>query len=65
MVFPSMLASATNRSQFFRDLTIPFYGFNRPGAKVIEGLRESFWLMGMQGGIKGQYDCIRRQRLHS
>jgi non-heme chloroperoxidase len=51
--------TATNRSQFFKDLTIPFYGFNRPGAKVNEGLRQSFWLMGMQGGIKGEYDCIR------
>jgi non-heme chloroperoxidase len=51
--------TATNRSQYFKDLTLPFYGFNRPGAKVNEGLRESFWLMGMQGGIKGQYDCIR------
>jgi non-heme chloroperoxidase len=51
--------TATNRSQFFKDLTIPFYGFNRPGVKVNDGLRESFWLMGMQGGIKGEYDCIR------
>jgi non-heme chloroperoxidase len=50
--------TATNRSQFFRDLTIPFYGFNRPGAKTNEGLRESFWLMGMQGSIKGEYDCV-------
>ncbi len=50
--------TATNRSQFFKDLTMPFYGFNRPGAKVDDGLRESFWLMGMQGGIKGEYDCI-------
>jgi non-heme chloroperoxidase len=49
---------ATNRSQFFRDLTIPFYGLDRPGAEPNEGLRESFLLMGMQGGIKGQYDCI-------
>ncbi|MGY3230320.1 non-heme chloroperoxidase [Luteibacter sp. HA06] len=48
-----------DRSQFYKDLTMPFYGFNRPGAKVSEGLRESFWLMGMQGGLKGQYDCIR------
>jgi len=47
-----------DRSQFFKDLTTPFYGFNRTGAKVNEGLRESFWLQGMQGGIKGQYDCI-------
>lgn len=51
--------TATNRSQFFKDLTMPFYGFNRPGAKVSEGLRESFWLMGMAGSIKGEYDCIR------
>ncbi len=50
--------TATNRSQFFKDLTIPFYGFNRPGARTNDGLRESFWRMGMQGGIKGQYECI-------
>jgi non-heme chloroperoxidase len=50
--------TATNRSQFFRDLAIPFYGVNRPGAKTNEALCESFWLMGMQGGIKGEYDCI-------
>ena len=50
--------TATNRSQFFRDLTIPFYGLNRPEAKTNQGLRDSFWLMGMQGGIKGEYDCI-------
>jgi len=49
---------ATNRSQFYRDLTIPFYGFNREGAAVSEGLRESFWLQGMQGGIVGQYASI-------
>jgi non-heme chloroperoxidase len=51
--------TATNRSQFFKDLTTPFYGFNRPGARTNDGLRESFWLMGMQGGIKGHYECIR------
>ena len=50
--------TALNRSQFFKDLTMPFYGFNRPGATVVEGLRESFWLLGMMGGIKGEYDCI-------
>ncbi|MCK7615473.1 alpha/beta fold hydrolase [Roseibium sediminicola] len=49
---------ATNRSQFYKDLTIPFYGFNREGVEINEGLRESFWLQGMSGGIKGQYDCI-------
>ena len=49
-----------NRSQFFRDLTTPFYGFDQPGAPTgQDGLRESFWLQGMMGGIKGQYDCIR------
>ncbi|MDM9644617.1 alpha/beta hydrolase [Rhizobium sp. S163] len=50
--------TALDRSQFFRDLSMPFYGFNRDGAKVNEGLRETFWLMGMAGGIKGEYDCI-------
>jgi non-heme chloroperoxidase len=49
-----------NRSQFFLDLTTPFYGFNKPGAPSgQDGLRQSFWLQGMMGGIKGQYDCIR------
>ena len=47
-----------NRSQFYKDLAIPFYGFNRPGAKLSEGLRDWFWLQGMQGGLKGQLDCI-------
>ena len=47
-----------DRSQFFRDLSLPFYGFNRAGAKVSEGLRESFWLQGMLAGIKPVYDCI-------
>lgn len=51
--------TAYNRSQFFRDLTVPFYGFNRDGVDTNQGLQESFWLQGMAGGIKGQYDCIR------
>jgi non-heme chloroperoxidase len=51
--------TAGDRSQFFKDLTVPFYGFNRDGAKANDGLRESFWLQGMMGGIKGHYDCIR------
>lgn len=50
--------TAGNRAQFFKDLTIPFYGFNRDGVAMSEGLRESFWMQGMMGGIKGQYDCI-------
>ncbi len=51
--------TAGDRSQFFKDLSTPFYGFNRPNAKINEGLRESFWLQGLLGGIKGQYDCVR------
>jgi non-heme chloroperoxidase len=46
------------RSQFFRDLSMPFFGFNREGAAISEGTREHFWLQGMLGGIKGEYDCI-------
>ena len=49
-----------DRSQFFKDLTLPFYGYNRAGAKVSEGVRESFWLQGMLGGVKGLYDCIKQ-----
>jgi len=48
-----------DRSQFYFDLTIPFYGYNRPGAKISEGVRRSFWLQGMMGGLKGQLDCIK------
>jgi non-heme chloroperoxidase len=48
-----------DRSQFFKDLSAPFYGANRPGAKVSQGLRDSFWLQGMQGGFKGVIDCIK------
>ncbi|QEN89160.1 alpha/beta hydrolase [Labrys sp. KNU-23] len=49
-----------DRSQFYKDLTLPFYGYNRPGSKVSEGARESFWLQGMLGGLKGQLDCIKQ-----
>jgi non-heme chloroperoxidase len=49
----------TNRSQFYKDLTLPFFGYNREGAKISEAIRENFWYQGMQGGIKGQYDCIK------
>jgi non-heme chloroperoxidase len=48
-----------DRSQLFKDLSAPFYGANRPGAKVSQGLRDSFWLQGMLGGLKGIYDCIK------
>ncbi len=48
-----------DRSQFFRDLSSPFYGANRPKAKVSQGLRDSFWRQGMQCGLKAAYDCIK------
>ena len=48
-----------DRSQFFWDLSVPFYGFNRAGAKVSRGLRESFWLQGMMAGYPAAYDCIK------
>ena len=48
-----------NRSQFYKDLALPFYGYNRPGAQLSEGIRDQFWMQGMQGGLKGQLDCIR------
>jgi len=49
----------TDRSQFLKDLTMPFYGYNRPGAKISEGVREHFWFQGMLGGVKPHYDCIK------
>jgi non-heme chloroperoxidase len=48
-----------NRPQFYKDITLPFYGYNRPGAKISEGIREHWWLQGMLGGIKPHYDCIK------
>jgi non-heme chloroperoxidase len=48
-----------DRSQFFQDLSGPFYGANRTGAKVSQGLRDSFWAQGMQAGFKGVFDCIK------
>ena len=48
-----------DRSQFFKDLSAPFYGANRPNAKISQGLRDSFWLQGMQAGFKGVFDCIK------
>ncbi|WP_323123040.1 alpha/beta fold hydrolase [Burkholderia alba] len=50
---------AANRSQFYRDLAVPFFGFNRPGAQVSQGTIDAFWAQGMTGGIAGQYACIR------
>jgi non-heme chloroperoxidase len=48
-----------DRSQFFKDLTETFYGANRPGSKVSQGVRDSFWMQGMQAGLKGAIDCIK------
>jgi non-heme chloroperoxidase len=49
-----------DRGQFFKDLTTAFYGFNRPGAKDSQGLRDTFWLQGMQCSIRAAYECIRQ-----
>jgi non-heme chloroperoxidase len=59
-VFDNIRAGvANNRPQFYKDITLPFYGYNRPGAKVSEGIREHWWLQGMMGGVKAHYDCIK------
>jgi non-heme chloroperoxidase len=59
-VFDTIRAGvANNRPQFYKDLTLPFYGYNRAGAKVSEGIREHWWLQGMMGGVKAHYDCIK------
>jgi len=50
---------ARNRARFYQDLTLPFYGYNRPGAAVSEGIRSNWWRQGMMGGIKAHYDCIK------
>jgi len=53
-------AVAANRAQFYRDVAAgPFYGFNRPGATVSQGVIDNWWRQGMMGGIKAQYDCIK------
>ncbi len=53
-------ALITNRAQFFRDVPAgPFYGFNRPGAQVSEGVIQNWWRQGMMGGAKAHYDCIK------
>jgi non-heme chloroperoxidase len=59
-VFDQIRAGVLNdRSQFFKDLSAPFYGANRPGSKVSQGLRDAFWLQGMWCGHKAAYDCIK------
>jgi non-heme chloroperoxidase len=58
-VFDGIRSGVTqNRSQFYRDLAVPFFNFNRPGAAVAQGTIDSFWAQGMQGSIKAQFDCI-------
>jgi non-heme chloroperoxidase len=53
-------ASLADRSQFYKDIAGgPFFGFNRPSAKVSQGMIDSFWRQGMMGGHKGTYDCIK------
>jgi non-heme chloroperoxidase len=49
----------TDRSQFYKDLSAPFYGANRPGSAVSQGVRDAFWLMSMQAGFPAAYDCIK------
>jgi non-heme chloroperoxidase len=59
-VFDKLRAGVhADRSQFWKDLSLPFYGYNRPGAKVSEGVRESFWLQGMMAGFPAAYFCIK------
>ena len=50
---------AENRSQFYKDLAVPFFGFNRPNAKPSQGTIDAFWSQGMMGGIHGQYLCVK------
>jgi non-heme chloroperoxidase len=52
-------ALVADRSNFYQELTLPFYGYNRPKAKISEGVRDSFWLQGMLGSHKSQYDTIK------
>ena len=59
-VFDQLRAAVqADRSQFWKDLSMPFYGYNRPDAKVSEGVRESFWLQGMMAGFPASYFCIK------
>jgi non-heme chloroperoxidase len=51
--------TAFHRAQFYQDITIPFYGYNRPGANVSQGIRDNWWRQGMMGGAKAQYDCVK------
>ena len=58
--FDDIRAGVTaDRAQFFKDLTTPFYGANRPGANISQGVRDAFWRQGMQGGLKNELDCVQ------
>ncbi|MBS1602570.1 MAG: alpha/beta hydrolase [Bacteroidetes bacterium] len=48
-----------NRPQYFQDFTIPFYGYNRDGAKISQGIRDNWWRQGMMGSVKAHYDCVK------
>ncbi len=48
-----------NRSQFFKDLSLTFYGYNKPDAKISQGVRDSFWMQGMQASVIGVYNCVK------
>lgn len=59
-VFDQLRAAVqADRSQFFKDLSMPFYGYNRPGAKVSQGVRDAFWLQGLMAGFPAAYFCIK------
>jgi non-heme chloroperoxidase len=49
-----------NRSQFYKDTSVAFFGYNRPNAKVSEAIRDQFWRLGMESGVKASYDCIEQ-----
>ncbi len=51
--------TAYARSQFYQDITMPFYGFNRPGAKISQGIRDNWWRQGMMGSAQAHYECVR------
>ena len=58
--FDSIRAGVSgDRSQFWKDLSVPFYGANRPGSRLSQGVRDAFWLWGMQVGLKAAYECIK------
>ena len=48
-----------HRAQFYQDITMPFYGFNRPGATIVQGIRDNWWRQGMMGSAQAHYECVR------